>query len=202
MSDAEPGLFEWTTDTKPKTPPRRPQRGRNRETWELTTTAEVVIADAVAVKHALAKVEANAVMLGPIADLDAEDPAWQDCRPGPGALDHLSWLIWPTDGQEALTEADALRVLIVDCEVVAETDERGTATWTVTATLNNVDWLRQLATQGHPDEAADIEDSFPIAWQRAADPFAPLHSIPGITWEPKSVEVKHVPARDVYKPRK
>ncbi len=197
MNDAEPGLFEWTPEDSPKAPSRRPQRGRNRETWALTATAEVVIVDAAAVDEALAQAEVKGLMIGwDDVAVDAE-PALDDStvEPTTGPLDQLAWLIWPTEGQDALMDAGAFRVLIVDSGMIGQTDERGTATWTITVKLTHVDRLRQLAARAHPDETAAIEDSLSIAWQRAADPFAPLRSIPGIEWRPVSVHVEHVPAR-------
>ena len=83
----------------------------------------------------------------------------------------------------------------MECEVVRESADRGTATWTVTVKLTHVDRLRRLATAAHPDEAALITDSLAVAWQRAADPFAPIRSIPGIAWRPMKVDVEHLPAR-------
>lgn len=66
---------------------------------------------------------------------------------------------------------------------------------TVTVKLTDVDRVRRLATQAHPEDAALIADSLAVAWQRAADPFAPLRSIPGIAWRPVKVDVEHLPAR-------
>lgn len=196
MDDAEPRLFDFPEPT-PQPPRRRPQRGRNRETWALTATAEVSIIDAAAVDEAMARAEANTVMLGSSADAIAEDPSLQEVAIDPTirALDQLAWLIWPTDGMETLMEADAFRVLSVECEVVGESADRGTATWSAAVKLTHVDRLRHLATQAHPDDAALIEDSLALAWQHAADPFAPLRSIPGIEWRPVAVSVEHLPAR-------
>ena len=73
----------------------------------------------------------------------------------------------------------------------------GTVTWTVTVKLTDVDELRRLATEAHPDAAGLIADSLAVAWQRAADPFAPLRSIPGTAWRPGQVDVEHLPARAV-----
>jgi hypothetical protein len=196
MDHAELGLVELA-DPAPQSAPQRPQRGRNRETWARTATAEVSITDAAAVDEAAARAEANAVTIGTSADSVIEDPSRQDARAehATRALDRLAWLIWPTDGLEALMEAGAFRVVSAECEVVGEPADRGTATWTVTVKLTDVDRLRGLATQAHPDEAALITDSLAVAWQRAADPFKPLRSIPGITWRPVNVDVEHLPAR-------
>ena len=55
----------------------------------------------------------------------------------------------------------ALRILSVDSDVVAESDDRAGLTWTVK--LTDVHELRQLAAQAHPDEAAVIADSLAVA---------------------------------------
>lgn len=196
MDHAEPGLFELP-DPEPQAPPPRPQRGRNRETWARTAAAEIFIIDAAAVDEAAARAEGNAVTIGSSVDSVVEDPSRQDAgaEPAAHALDQLAWLIWPTDGLEALMEAGAFRIVSVECEVAGESADRGTATWTVTVKLTDVDRLRRLASQAHPDEATLITDSLAVAWQRAADPFAPLRSIPGIAWQPVKVDVEHLPAR-------
>lgn len=196
MNDAEPALFDMP-DPEPRPATRRPPRGRNRETWIMTAVAEVVITDATAVNEALAQAEANSLMIGWDDDSVDADPSLDDpqVEPATRALDQLAWLIWATDGQEALMEVDAFRVLEVACEMTDKTADRGTATWSVMVKLTDVDRLRRLATQAHPDEATHIADSLALAWQRAVDPFAPLRSIPGIDWRPKTVEVKHLPAR-------
>jgi hypothetical protein len=45
MDANEPGLFDLPDRERPATP-ARPLRGRNRETWARTATAEVTIIDA------------------------------------------------------------------------------------------------------------------------------------------------------------
>lgn len=115
--------------------------------------------------------------------------------PAGNALDALRWLIWPTDGLEELLEAGAFRLLSVDIEVAAESADRGTITWTVTVKVTDVDELRRLAARAHPDESRPITDSLAVAWRHAPNPFAPLHSIPGITWHPGQVKVEHLKAR-------
>jgi hypothetical protein len=137
------------------------------------------------------------------AESVAEDPepSGPDVKPADGAFDALGWLIWPTDGLDAPLEAGAFRILSVDSEVVAESADRGRVTWMVTVKLTDVDQLRRLATQAHPDEARFISDSLAVAWQRAADPFAPLCSIPGIAWRPGQVDVEHLNARTAARTR-
>lgn len=107
--------------------------------------------------------------IGSSADSVVEDPSLQDAgaepvarRIGPTGLADLA-----PDGLEALMEAGAFRIVSVECEVVGEPADRGMATWTVTVKLTDVDRLRRLASQAHPDEAALIADSLAVAWQRA-----------------------------------
>lgn len=196
MHDSEPGLFDLP-DPEPKAPPLRPPRGRNRETWARTATAEVTIIDAAALNEAVARAEANGVMINVSVDSGAEDPprTEPEAKPADRAFNSLARLIWPTDGLDALLEAGAFRIVSVDSEVVDESPDRGTATWTVTVKLSDIDRLRRLAAQAHPDEAAVIANSLAVAWEHAADPFAPLRSIPGIAWRPVKVVVEHLPAR-------
>lgn len=87
-----------------------------------------------------------------------------------------------------------MTILEAESDVAAETPDRGTVTWTTICKLTNVQLLRRIATRAHPADADLIAGSLAIAWQRAADPFAPLRSIPGISWRPGPVEVEHVPA--------
>jgi hypothetical protein len=194
MDANEPALFE-ISDRKSPTPPEQPPRGRNRETWARMATAKVTIIDAEAVREAAARAEEGAVTIGLGAMSDHEDSEAKLPNPeaASGALDALAWLIWPTDGLESLLDANAVRILSVASEVQAESVDRGRITWTVTVKLIDVQQLRRLAAQAHPAEAGLIADSLAVAWQRAADPFAPLRSIPGIAWQPGHVEVQHMP---------
>jgi len=85
----------------------------------------------------------------------------------------------------------------VASEVTAESADRGKVTWTVTVKLTDVDALRRLAADAHPEETGLIANSLAIAWQCAADPFAPLRSIPGSAWRPGQVDVHHLPTTAV-----
>ena len=198
MDANEPGLFDLPVRARPGTP-RRPLRGRNRETWARTATAEVTVIDAGALAEAAAQAAENAVTIALRADPDVEgnEPGSSDVGLASNAFDALGWLIWPTDGMEGPLEAGAFRVLSLDSEVVAESVDRGTVTWTITVKLTDVDELRRLAAKARPDAAGLIADSLAVAWQHAADPFAPLRSIPGTTWRPGQVNVEHLPARAV-----
>ena len=115
------------------------------------------------------------------------------------AFGALAWLIWPTDGLDELLEAGAFRILSVESEAVAESIDQGKAIWTVTVKLTDVDQLRHLAVRANPREAGLIADSLAVAWQSAADPFAPLQSIPGIHWRPGQVVAENLAVR-AHKP--
>jgi hypothetical protein len=196
MDADQPGLFQLP-HREPQVPPERSQRGRNREVWELTATAEVTITDASALQAA-ARANEGFVITVPDADLgveDAEPEAPDAAPPGDDAFDALAWLIWPSDGLEEALEAGALRILSVESEAKGDSVDHGTATWRVTAKLTDVDALRRLAARASPDEAAEISTSLAVAWQRASDPFAPLRAIDGITWRPRRVVVEHLPAQ-------
>jgi DUF971 family protein len=204
MNTDEPGLFALP-DRVRLTSPKGPLRGRNRQAWTRTATAEVTIVDAAALHGAVARVEGNAVTIGLRADLEAEetdpgesDPQVSEAQPADDALGALRRLIWPTDGMEAALEAGAFRVVSASSEVEAESIDRGTVIWTVTVKLTDVEGLRRLAAEAHPGGAAAIADSLAVAWQRAADPFAPLRSIPGIVWRPGPVNIQHLPARATW----
>jgi len=139
------------------------------------------------------------VTIGLRADPDLEDsePGSADMAPAGTAFDALGWLLWPPAGMERPQEAGAFRIISVYSDVVAESVDRGTVTWTVTVKLTDVDELRRLAAEAQPGAAGLIADSLAVAWQCAADPFAPLHSIPGIAWRPGPFDVEHLPAKTV-----
>ena len=54
MDADQPGLFEVPV-REAQAPPGRLQRGRNREVWTLSATAEVAITDASALRQAAAR---------------------------------------------------------------------------------------------------------------------------------------------------
>lgn len=196
MDGSQPGLFDLADRERPARS-ERPLRGRNRETWARTATAEVSVIDADALHEAAVRVEENAVTIGLAVGPDVADtePGPAEMGPASEAFDALGRLIWPTEGMEGPLEAGAFRILSVDSEVVAESVDRGTVTWKVTVKLTDVDELRRLAVEAHPEEAGLIADSLAVAWRCAADPFAPLRSIPGTAWRPGHVDVEHLPAR-------
>lgn len=200
MDNVEPGLFdlpEPEPEPAPQSSPARPRRGRNRETWSCTVTAAVSVDDPAAVTAELTRYQEDTVVVDAFSGEVIEDPASEEAGPDPALppLEQLPWLIWPTRGLEELLEEGAFRVLDGTSTVLLEASDRGTLTWTVTVKLTDVQLLRQLATRAHPADADLIGDDLAVAWQRAADPFAPLRSIPGLSWRPLSVEVEHLPAR-------
>src|SRR5664280_1508618 len=129
MDANEPGLFDLPDRERPGTA-NRPLRGRNRETWARTATAEVTVIDAGALHEAVAQAAGNAVTITLRADPDVEDtePGPPDVAPASNAFDALGWLICPSGGMEGPLEAGAFRVLSLDSEVVAESVDRGTVT--------------------------------------------------------------------------
>lgn len=169
--------------------PKRAQRGRSRETWTCATTATVTIRDRDAINDACADLEETAYVLGELDEPNPEDAE----RLSP--MGQVAWLVWPTAGLDLALEADAFRTLSVEAEVLEDEGDRGKLRWTVSVKLRNVDELRRLAVESCSEDAESIADSFAVAWQRAVDPFAPIRAIPGIDWQPGTVDVTHVPAR-------
>ncbi|MGB7981915.1 MAG: hypothetical protein WCF36_14140 [Candidatus Nanopelagicales bacterium] len=198
MGANQHGLFDLPDRARPGTADREP-RGRNRQTWARTATAEVTVIDAGALLEAAAHAAENAVTIELPAHpgVEGTEPGSCDVALASDAFDALGWLICPTAGMEGPLEAGALRVVCVDSEVVAESVDRGTVTWTVTVKLTDVDGLRGFAVEAQPDAAGLIAASLAVAWQHAADPFAPLRSIPGVAWRSGQVDVEHRPARVV-----
>lgn len=195
MDPDQPGLFQLP-DHQPQAPAQPPQRGKNRQVWELTATAEVTISDAADLQAAARSNEGVVIAAsGGDLGLDDAEPEEPDTAPGDDVFDALAWLIWPSHGLEEALEAGTLRILSVESEARGDSVDHGTATWSVTAKLTDVEALRRLAARACPDEATEISASLAVAWQRAADPFAPLRSIAGITWKPGRVVVEHLPAR-------
>lgn len=194
MDAKQPGLFDLPDLDQPGSS-ERSQRGRNRETWTLTATAAVTIVDAGALREAFARAEEGGVTIDLRDDPGTCEPQGSDGPRANDAFDALAWQIWPTDGLDELLEAGAFRILSVESEAVAESIDEGKAIWTVTVKLTDVDQLRHLAVRANPGEAGLIADSLAVAWQSAADPFAPLQSIPGIHWRPGQVVAENLAAR-------
>ncbi len=193
MNVDEPALFDMPGEPQPVVSPVR-QRGRNRETWSRTVTAEITVVDDQALRDAAREARESAMTVvlhdrTAADDADAEDFIVHDEA---HALDALTWLLWPAATMEPPQEVGAFRLLEEDIEVTPVSKDHGTLTWTVTVKLTDVNALRRLAARADPDQAPTVRDSLEVAWQLAADPFEPLHSIPAITWRPGPVTVQHL----------
>ena len=194
MDCDDPGLFEMVVDAAP-TSSTRPGRGRMRETRVCTVSADATIVDPAALDAAVAQAEADGFLVATSLD-DNGDEASDDRGDGTVAgFDRVGWLLWPTDGLDSVLEADAFDVREVTTEVSAVSDVEGTVTWSVTVRLRDVSALRRIAVAARPEESPAITQSLAAAWQCAVDPFAPIRSVPGITWQPGAVEILHLPAR-------
>lgn len=193
MGSDDPGLFDMVVDAA-ATAAMRPSRGRRRETWVCTVSADATIVDSAALDAAMAQAEADGFLVGILQD-DGDEAA-EDRGDGTVAgFDRVGWLLWPTDGLDSVLEADAFDVREVTTETAAVSDVEGTVTWSITVRLRDVSALRQFAVAAHPEESPAITESLVAAWQCAIDPFAPIRAVPGITWQPGAVEILHVPAR-------
>lgn len=148
--------------------------------------------DAQALRDAASPAEENAVTMELNADLTDNDP---HVEASSDLFDVLVWMVWPTDGLEDLLEAGVFRILEVDTEIAPESEDEADLSWTVQVKLTDVPAFRHLAVRAHADESELIESTLAAAWQYAADPFAPLHSIPGIVWRPTQVAVRRIPRR-------
>jgi hypothetical protein len=107
----------------------------------------------------------------------------------------VQWCLEPTEGLWPLLEG-ALRIDQVKMATTDEGPARVRASWTVTVRIIDADAVRELARSaclvGDATARADVDAGFATAWNRAADPYAPLHPIPGITWASAGVEVEHL----------
>ena len=175
MMNDDPGLFALPDQGPPSPSERRPS-GRARETWGRVVTADVTIVDPAAVREAVAR-------------------RWRDVPEIARDVDAVAALLWPLHGLEELLDANAFRIRSIDVEAEEQSVSRGRITWAVAVKLADVRALRRIAVEAHPDQAGSIADSLAVAWTLAADPFAALHCIPGITWEPGAVDVRHLPRR-------
>ena len=111
----------------------------------------------------------------------------------------LEWCLEPTTGLLPLLEAGAVRVDALDLGVDEVAAARVRAQWTVTIRIRDVRAVRELALAACPvtdgDARTEVDRSFAAAWNRAADPYAPMTGIPGVVWTPVEVTVEQALAR-------
>jgi hypothetical protein len=193
----QPGLFDLP---RPPTPPAVPrsERGRTRETWSRVVTTDVTVVDRHLLRdEALRRLEGG-IVIGEFADNDPyladprEDVA-QSCAAA------VQWCLEPTEGLWPLLEAGAVRIDQVQLTATDEEPGRVRASWTVTVRITDADAARELARSvcpaGEDAARAEIDAGFAAAWNRAADPHAPMYPIPGISWTPAGVDVKRLVRR-------
>ena len=190
----QPALFDVPAADAPDSP-SRVMRGKNRQTWSLTASAEITILDAEAIQLAAAQATEDALVIELPVDPEEFEAETSDDEPAEDVFDALGQLIWPTDGMEELLAAGAFRLVSAISEVAPVSDELCVATWLVAVKLADVEELRRLAAEAHPAAAKAVAESLAVAWQHAVDPFEPLRSISGIAWQPGRVEVEYLPAR-------
>lgn len=159
--------------------------------WSSKASAQVRVVDSAVLDDAMARADADALVIPITEDEHGEVPT-DDAVAG---LDRVGWLLWPMHGMDEVLECDAVVIREVATDVEAESDTAGLVTWSVTVKLRDVAALRRIATEARPEARDTISESLAVAWQSAIDVFAPIRSIPGITWEPGPVEVRHHPAR-------
>jgi hypothetical protein len=164
-------------------------------------TAEVTIAQpAVLREEALRVLDAGTiVILGPADDGDV--PAGRDPRQevAESSAAALQWVVEPTAGLAELLEAGAFWITDLDLSVEEMSPVECRVRWTVTVKLRDVGALRAAALAASPAGAVlapvEVRHSVEAAWNRAANPYAPLREVPGISWTGRAVTVEQVLAR-------
>ncbi len=176
------GLFDLPD---PPPIPTRRDRGRRGEHWTRTVAADLHVIDSAALRAAAHQRQSDAVTvdLGPACDPDEDllDPHEEVMVSDAAAV---RWCLEPTTGTWP-EMAEALRLDAIELDAIDEGPNRVLASWSATVTITDLDLLRRLA--GDP---GDMEETFASLWNRAADPYAALNGLPGITWTPLGVEVR------------
>ncbi|MDN5856268.1 MAG: hypothetical protein L0K86_26180, partial [Actinomycetia bacterium] len=72
MDASQPGLFDLP-DEEPPAAPERSKRGRNRETWSCSVTADVTVVDEAAIRQAVSLAEENGLVVDIGPDSAVED---------------------------------------------------------------------------------------------------------------------------------
>lgn len=186
----------------------RVRQGRARQTYVRTVLAQVRLQRRT-VLHAKALRSFDktpTLVIGHVDPGDPDDPSDLDDE-GPYSRQSiatewtsaLGWLFDPTLNLWPLIEAGALRLLATEVDLTEHTGQQCRLAWTVTVKLEDVAAFRDIAAAAAPegDTAAhtEIGQSLATAWRWAAEPYAPLRVIPGISWTPVQVTVEHKPAR-------
>lgn len=191
-------LFDLpTTQPQPASADGRTGRGRARETYARTVTADITVQRIPVLREAalLAFDDSPAIPIGG-ADDDGLDTREQIATDSAAAL---SWLLDPTQDLWPLLEAEAIDLLAGDIDIDQTSPTQCRARWAVTVKLRDVAAFRRVALASCPaaDPAVreEINRSLAAAWQHAADPYAPLRHIPGVTVASIEVAVEHLHAR-------
>ena len=193
----QPGLFD--VPTPEFVAPPRTGRGRARETYARIVVADVVVQDAAALRAAALRALDGGIVIAELPgppEGEVLDPRDEVVTSSAAALE---WCLEPTAGLLPLLEVGAVRVAALDLAVDGVAAARVRAHWTVTIRIQDVRVVRELALAACPvtdvDARAEVELSFAAAWNRAADPYAPMTGIPGVVWTPVEVTVEQVLAR-------
>jgi len=180
----------------------RTGQGRARETHARTVTADVTVQRIPVLREAALRAYDDSPAI-PIGDADDDRPDTRE-QIATDSSAALSWLLDPTQNLWPLLEADAIHLLAVDIDIDQTTPTPCRARWTVTVKLRDVAAFRQVALATCPTDNVtareEINRSLAAAWQHAADPYAPLRHIPGITFTPIEVTVEHLHARSGRQP--
>lgn len=197
MSD-QAGLFDLPDPVRSR-PPTRSGRGRARETFARTVTADVSVHDADALRAEALRALQHSVVISEAAGAEDDDLAdlWEEISRSAAAA--VQWCVEPTMGMEPLLESGMVRIGTIDLSAEERSAGLVRVAWTVTVKVLDAAAVRALALAACPatDVATrtEIEQSFAAAWNRAADPHAPLAAIPGVTWTSVDVTVTQVPSR-------
>jgi hypothetical protein len=194
MSD-QAGLF-GLPDPVPSRSPTRSGRGRARETFARTVTADGSVHDASALRAEALRVLQHSVVIGEAAGAEDDDLADLREEISLSAAAAVEYCVEPTMGMGPLLESGSVRIGKIDLSAEERSAELVRVGWTVTVKILDAAAVRELALGAcAPTDVAtrtEIEQSFAAAWNRAADPHAPLAAIPGVTWTSVEATVKQV----------
>lgn len=201
MSD-QIGLFDAP---QPEPPPPPPARGRTRETFVRSVTVEVTVVDGEALRTGARDALDNTVVIEvPYADGGEPDVEHEEDPPDPvegidaDPATALEWRLEPFAGLATVLETGAVHLEDLTLEVTEQGPDQYRARWSVRLKLRDAPLLRELAREMCADDEASraaVDRSVAAAWERVADPFAPLAAVPGVRWAAGEVTVEQVFAR-------